>query len=70
MPPSGTAAGFGVTDPEIAAWIDACLGDQSYGTFTEPISLTRGEDDDIARSFILASEFLFPDHAERARTRG
>jgi pimeloyl-ACP methyl ester carboxylesterase len=70
MPPSGKAVDFGVANPEIAAWIDARLGDQPYGTFTEPIHLTRSKDDDRARSFILASEFLFPAHADRARERG
>ena len=70
MPPSTDAAGFGVTDPAIAAWVDARIGDQPYGTFTEPVHLTRGDNDEIARSFILCSEFLFPDHAARARERG
>ena len=70
MPPPGGAAGFGVTDPDDVAWIDARLGDQPYATFTEPIRLTRSEDDGIARSFILATDSLFPAHADRARTRG
>jgi len=70
MPPSGDAASFGVTDPDIATWIDARLGDQPYGTFTEPVRISRSDNDGIARSFILCTEFLFPDHAERARERG
>ena len=70
MPPPSGAAGFGVTDPDDIAWIDARLGDQPYATFTQPVELARSDDDGIARSFILTSEFLFPDHAARARERG
>lgn len=70
MPASGRAVDFGVTDPGIAAWVEARLGDQPYATFTEPVTITGSDDDGIARSFILCSEFLFPDHAERARQRG
>jgi pimeloyl-ACP methyl ester carboxylesterase len=69
MPPPGDAAGFGVTDPDDRAWVDARLGDQPYATFTQAVSLTRDDSDGIARSFILTSQFLFPDHAARARER-
>ena len=70
IPPATDAAGFGITDPVTAAWIDARLGDQPYGTFTEPASVSHSADDGIERSFILCSEFLFPAHAARARERG
>jgi pimeloyl-ACP methyl ester carboxylesterase len=70
MPPPSGAAGFGVTDPDDIAWIDARLGDQPYATFTQPIELTGNDEDGIARSFVLTSEFIFPDHAARARERG
>ncbi|MGB3327438.1 MAG: alpha/beta fold hydrolase [Thermomicrobiales bacterium] len=69
MPPTMPAADFGVSDPDDAAWVDARIGDQPYGTFTQPITLT-GAGESIPKAFILCTEFLFPPHAERARQRG
>lgn len=70
MPPLTRAAGFGVTNPEDIDWVDSRLGDTSYATFTQPIELTRNDDDGIARSFVLTSRVIFPNHASRARKRG
>jgi pimeloyl-ACP methyl ester carboxylesterase len=70
LPSYMTAADFGVTDPDDAAWVDARLGAQPYKTFTERLVLTAGAGDGVSRSYILTTQDLFVSHADRARENG
>jgi pimeloyl-ACP methyl ester carboxylesterase len=73
LPPLWSASEFGIADEEDAAWVDARIGDQPYGTFTQPLQLAEAVDDTIARAYILTAregDDGYLSHVARARQQG
>ena len=62
---------FGVKDSDDLAWVTPRLGDQPYGTFTQPVHLAASPSKALRRSYIhLTMGPPFEEAAGRAKKRG